>query len=743
MKRINLNSMQKKLKKSKTMKASMTLSIIASAVISANAFALQTSVLNFVTTEPGLNRVTYEQLAEQGVDLDGVSVETLGLMHDGEAFPRFVDDQDSNGVFGPGDFIDFIAEDVYNRYTNEAVYTLHIDSSTVEPITNISSNISDNNPEPVNKGQVTFSMEEKNAYSITTPNLDDPFYMDFLQATSSPVRKAYNIDLPNLASDSDDLTISVRISGSSNTEETIDHSVVVRFNGQEFASLKFDGYENHTLVGTMPVSSANTGNNIVEVELPFDHDAPLDTIVIESVEVDYERELIAEGDYISFTSDSGNLVVSGLSVAEPTAYINSNGTISKIDGLQQRIDGSLEININDGDELEYFVAVNGAIATPTMKGVVENVDISTGEAQYLVISHKDFMDSSLDQLMSLRSANYSTKLVDVEQIYAQFGRHTAEAEPIFEYIQYAVENLGTEMVLLVGGDTYDYQNFVGDSQSFIPTLYRSIDGTNLIINHAPSDAAYGDLDNSGVPTIPVGRIPVRTSQELSDVVAKIQQFEQRDYSGSAVFAADQIDNGQGYSFVPDANDIINRLPETLQADLTNAWQSATGASFESKQAYIETDGVELAREKLISAINEGSELTSYLGHSNIFRWSDSLFSTTDVAGLTNTGRPTVMTQYGCWNTYFVLPTGNTMSQVAMLTGQNGAAAVLGSSTLTLASSEAALGEKLFTEMYVPGKTIGQALVDAKIAISGNASNSDVLLGWQIMGDPAIVMKPTN
>ena len=739
--------MQYKLNKSKTMKASMTLSIIASAIISANAFAIQTSVLNFVTTESGLNRVTYGQLAEQGIDLNGVEIDSLGLMHDGELFPRFLADNDDNGVFGPNDYIDFIAEDVYNRYTDEAVYTLHIDNDSVEDISVLNTNNLPSASSDVSfKGSVTSSLEEKNAYSVTTPNLDDPFYMDFLQATSSPVSKSYNIDLPNLASNADDLIVSVRISGSSNLQEEIDHNVVVRFNGQEFASLKFDGYENHTLTGSIPASLASVTNNVVEVELPFDHDAPLETIVIESIDVDYERDLIVDDNALSFVSDKGNLVVNGLTGDEqiaPTVYIKSSEGIQKLNDLQQGSDGSLEINVDAGVEFEYFVAKDDAIATPSLQDVVENVDISTGEAQYLVIAHKDFMDSSLDQLMATRSATYSTKLVDVAQIYAQFGRHTAEAEPIFEYIQYAVENLGTEMVLLVGGDTYDYHNYVGDSQSFVPTMYTPIDGTNLIITQAPSDAAYGDIDKDGIPEVAIGRLPVRTSQELSDVIAKIHQFEQRDYAGSAVFAADQIDNGHGFSFVPDAENIIARLPEALQTDLDSTWQNTAGVSFDNNKAYVETDGAELAKSKLIAAINEGVELTSYLGHSNIFKWSNNLFNTSDMAALTNTNRPTVMTQYGCWNTYFVLPSGNSMSQVAMLTGENGAAAVLGSSTLTLASSEAALGSRLFDEMYVPGKTIGQALIDAKRTISGNASNNDVLLGWQIMGDPAIVMKPAN
>ena len=745
------NTMKHVIKKSEVMKPLITLSVIATAVISANAYA-QTGILNLVTTESGLYRVTHEQLVAQGVDLEGVAVDQLSLSHNGEAVQRYVHDEGADN-FGAGDYIDFVAEEVYNRYIDEAIYTLHIDASLVSPIRELS-DLSGGNLSVgalvSQKGSVSVEKAEKNNYWIASPNLDEPFYMDFLLTSSGPVKKSFPIDLPKLSGNSNNLSVSVTVSGASSVVEAPDHHVVVRFNGQEVSSLLFDGITRHTLTGTVPASSAQATGNVVEIELPFDHGAPFENVSIESINVAYERDLLVDDNAVEFSSAAGALLVDGftgsinapLSVYQKSAsgvvrLKNQRRDYTSRSSFQMRLTGAA------GVESDYIIANDVNIASPELRNLDDLVDISSGEAEYLVIAHKDFIGSSLNELLTMRAANYSTKLVDVEQIYAQFGRHTAEAEPIHEYIQYAVANMGTKMVVLIGGDSYDYHGYQGQSVSYVPTLYRVIDGSNLVITHAPTDAAYGDIDEDGIPDIAVGRFPVRTVAELDDIVVKIQQFEQRDYAGSAVFAADKIDNGHGYSFVPDAESIVSNLPQPIQQDLSAQWQSSIGDQFDSKKAYIELDGAEVAKDKLVSAINDGVELTSYLGHSNMFKWSDSLFSTADVAALTNETKPTVMTQYGCWNTYFVMPTGNSMAHVAMLSGQNGAATVLGSSTLTLASSEAALGQHLFKEMYIEGKTIGEALIAAKQAISSNPSNGDVLLGWQIMGDPAIVMNPVN
>jgi hypothetical protein len=84
-----------------------------------------------------------------------------------------------------------------------------------------------------------------------------------------------------------------------------------------------------------------------------------------------------------------------------------------------------------------------------------------------------------------------------------------------------------------------------------------------------------------------------------------------------------------------------------------------------------------------------------------------------------------------------------MAHEFLVNGDNGAAAVLGATTITLDSSDRLLGRYVTPWLAAPNVTIGQAMLLAKqeLAASGGASLYDVLVGWTVLGDPALVIDP--
>ena len=86
--------------------------------------------------------------------------------------------------------------------------------------------------------------------------------------------------------------------------------------------------------------------------------------------------------------------------------------------------------------------------------------------------------------------------------------------------------------------------------------------------------------------------------------------------------------------------------------------------------------------------------------------------------------------------------GNSMGDQFLVGSEAGAVSVLGASTLTSADGERKLGLELNARMYQQGMTIGDAIVQAKQAMAvDNPEATDILLGWQILGDPALVVSP--
>ncbi len=152
---------------------------------------------------------------------------------------------------------------------------------------------------------------------------------------------------------------------------------------------------------------------------------------------------------------------------------------------------------------------------------------------------------------------------------------------------------------------------------------------------------------------------------------------------------------------------------------------------------------EAANQALIDQINAGVSLTSYVGHSDDWEWTlDNLFDIDDWAALTNTGQPTLITQNGCWNVYYLQSDYETLSDMMLNKGLTGAAAMFGSTTLTSDFNEQRFGAYFFPLLTQPGMTIGDAMTLAKAMLAAEDINtSDVLIGWTLLGDPYLMVVP--
>ncbi len=206
-------------------------------------------------------------------------------------------------------------------------------------------------------------------------------------------------------------------------------------------------------------------------------------------------------------------------------------------------------------------------------------------------------------------------------------------------------------MLLVGGDTYDYRNYLGyGGLSFIPSIYAP---SGDIVRFAPADGLFVDVDGDHVADVAIGRFPVRTGADVDALVEKTLQYETLVNRKSLVLAADGYDASAHFSFSQTSEELAGRVPADWQID----------------RVYLDAMNVPDARTALLSQMNAGAAVTSYMGHSGPIAWtSDGLFNNADAAGLTNYDLPTVVLQWGCWTSYFVEPANNTLAHKLLLSG---------------------------------------------------------------------------
>lgn len=678
-------------------------------------------IVRLLVETDGIYRVSHENLIKAGIDLIGISADRIALSMGGKAVPIFVR---GGPVFGPGSSIEWVGFGLNTLYTKTNVYILSLDRRNVSRV-GVDWRPPQEGVSPPEYYLETTTAERNRSYGFAAPN-GDPWYDTAILAFTEPESADFEISIDELVEDAAPATLRVEMWGTTNWPEAPDHHVEVGFNGVPVADESFDGLLDYPLEIELLAGVLEEGTNTLELTLPGDTGVDYDMVTFDRFSVTYPRRFMARDGHLEFEAAAEILRVEGLSSPDVVVYRieGDEVTLLAMKDVTQGEGGFVATFRGSSPAARYVVTATPAIAVPRLEPVRKGSSILNGRADYLMISHPDFVDG-LEPLVAAREVEgWRVKVVDVDDVFAEFSHGIVDPEAIKSYIAYAAEHLETEMVLLVGGDTYDYHDYLGlGSLSFIPSLYVA---TGEIVQFTPADPLFTDIDGDNVPDLAIGRLPVRTSDELEMVVDKTLDYAAKSYPRTGVFAADK-DDAAAESFTAISNSFISHLP--------GGWSVAT--------AYLEELSVEDARTRLFGGINRGAALTSYFGHSGPSVWSfDNLFHASDAKLLENHRMPTVVTQWGCWNTYYVEPTNNTMGHALLLSGNQGAAAVLGASTLTLSDSDQALGERFIPRLVEPGATIGGALQRAKEELGREEPERlDVLLGWTLLGDPALVVDP--
>jgi glycosidase len=678
--------------------------------------------LNLKVRQTGLYRVTYEMLRDAGLDLGGLPAGNLLLTNRGKQVPMYVAGADS---FGPGGFIEFYGQALDTLYTDANVYILQVSPTPVGSLL-VEDTVFDRG---LAEGEGTYietlEVNNQRAFADYAPGTDAWYDTSMLVYTS-----AQSWDFPfqvdGLANTAGTSNLELVVWGVTNWPQSSDHHLLVSVNGLQVATDTFDGLVEQTIKIKLPAGLLREGENTLRLTLPGDTGAIGEVVNLDKFSVTYPRLLQAREGHLAFIAAGRSFTVTNLSSADVVVYrLNAKGAMTRLDLVRARPanDGTFNATFSGTPQpAKYLVSTIDAMYTPGYDMPYAQVNLDR-PAQYLVISHPDFIDG-LQPLIEAREAQGLTvSVVDVTDLYARYTSGIFDPQAIKQYIAYATRNLGTEYVLLVGGDTYDYRNYLGiNSISFIPSIYVS---TGPLANFVPADPLYADVNDDNVPDVALGRFPVRSVAELNLMVSKTLAYAAKDYGQTAAFASDLNDGG--LSFKDINNDMASLLPP----------------SWTVENIHLSDLNVTTARSQLIAAMNRGTALVTFTGHSGPQEWTFSdLFNMSNAAALTNHGRPFVVVQWGCWNSYYVDPVYNYMVQSFLFSGDQGAAAVLGASTLTDSTSEVLLGKLLTPRLVAPGMPVGQALLEAKLELAQTHPELlDVLLGWSLMGDPTLVIAP--
>ncbi|MGE0452073.1 MAG: C25 family cysteine peptidase [Vicinamibacteria bacterium] len=335
------------------------------------------------------------------------------------------------------------------------------------------------------------------------------------------------------------------------------------------------------------------------------------------------------------------------------------------------------------------------------------------KAEYLIVTHPDFVAAAERIARAKEADGFEVAVVDVERAYDRFSGGHVEAAAVRELVRHAARGGRLRYVLLLGDDSYDPTDREGlGLRSFLPSLY----GWDAQWGRVVSENLYADLDADGRPDVAIGRLPASTAEEADALAAKLER-------GAAVLASAAtpplfaVDNGgRGISF--------RSLAEEAAAayGVTPEWAEIS-------------DGLAQARARLTAALRAGGSV-HYFGHGGAEQWADEGLLTTDAIAAVAGGNESLVLAWACLSQWYQYPYAASVGEALVLLPNGGAVASFGPAGISDAGAQAVLARELYARLR-PGVTLGDAIRDAKAAASAAPNALPAVLGFNLLGDPAL------
>ncbi len=654
-------------------------------------------------TNDGLFRVTAAQLASVlGVDAAVVAASPVRVEHLGLEIPAQRD----------GDDVVFHARGYNSMFTDRNVYRLSL--ALAQPVPE--QVVAGGSGVPVQSTIATVAVEQQlllRPELFTDAQSDLWLWRQLISGIPSRAEFTAMVDVPHLVAGTP-AQLTVRVKGGSPHA----HGVVVQVNGQSVGSASFSGLAEHDLIVTLPAGLLTSGANSVRLSMTPPVGVTSDQVYLDRIQVMYQRALVAGDHGLVFDAPVGSVQVTGLngSAIEVWDVTDVFQPVRLVGFAQSLQAGTWSVSFQAPRTGRYAVSAAPASPVAVTAWYANDLKVNTHEIDYLVI-HGNGLGAGAHALAADRSAKgLRTKVVSMESVYDAFNHGITDARVLKAFLGYAYRQwqTGPRYVVFAGDSSLDYRNRLGTGDSLVPTPPEG-----SVFGVIASDHGLGDIDGDGHLEMAVGRIPVGSAAALNAYVAKMQAFEAGgSWRGSVTIAADNQDQGGSY-----------------EADGDELEALISGRSI--TRANIGELGAGGAASVLHDRLNAGTELAVYIGHGSFFKMADEgILTTNDVAGLVNASNPGVVMALGCLMGSFGQP-GQVGIGEKLVAGANGAAAVLGSSTLVNIREGNKVGRGVVDGLYRQGVArLGDALVETKNAAASDGSFAGVAT-YQLLGDPAL------
>ncbi len=450
----------------------------------------------------------------------------------------------------------------------------------------------------------------------------------------------YQLPLSALASDpSFQPRINLRLTGNLGQ-----HQIVVHLNNELLEQLSFNGSVLVDSTITVADSRLRSSNSISV------NDATGRKISIASIELAYPRSLAfdkntraslelldaREGAYLElkdFTSTGSPLVYDLNAGFRLEATVQNN---------------LIRINLPDGPNKRKVVVMDPSTEIQTVTDIqaVSFEDLDDSDAEYIIISNErlfqdgqgnNWIQAYADYRQSNPGGNYKTKIIRIQQLIDQFA-FGIQMHPlsIKNFTNFISKNWRNPKILFLIGKGLDYRQ---DRKHRQPYEYLPVYGS------PGSDNLLTSRSISSTPLIPVGRIAVRTPEQIGIYLDKIKKMEDQIANAPRTLTDRRwMKRGlhlSGGSGTGEKNLILSSL-NSMAKHLSDGSMGITTRTV-TKESNDVIDGT--ASQNVLDYINDGILLKSFFGHGATTATQFQGFE--DPFFLNNSERYPIMLALGC------------------------------------------------------------------------------------------------
>jgi hypothetical protein len=496
----------------------------------------------------------------------------------------------------------------------------------------------------------------------------------------------------------------------------------------------------------------------------YNKSVPTSVGYLNYLEVNARRQLKMSGSVMQFQNIDylGQAAYSQFKLSDANSNvqiwdITDPQNISKI--ATQVVNGKMTF-FDLSNDVKNYLAIDptalSAFQKPEVVGVVPNQNLhSIAQADLVIITHPNFLTQAQTLAQAHRDKdNLTVEVVTIDQVYNEFSSGTPDATAYRWVIKMLYDralnsNNVTDLpkyLLLFGRGSYDNRKLRTDSGDNLILTYQAENSLVLTLSYVTDDyfTLLDDNEGNQVPAnlmdIGVGRFPVTTSQQATDVVNKtigyINNQGKGNWKNQLCFLAD---DGDAALHMKQADSIAVSVGRNFPAFQINklyldAYSQEVTASGQSYP---------VAKNHLLNLIQSGLFLLDYTGHAGATGWTnESVLSLADVKNLSNQHLPLV---FGATCDFLQFDVqGVSGGEQMVLNPSGGAIGILSAARPVYASQNFTINklvcDNLFKKINGKPQRIGDIIPYAK----NNVGTEINKLSYMYMGDPAVMLNyPTK